>query len=500
MRITTCILLFSMLSLSLFSSTIHVIAENDETEPSEVNMYVDGGIPTVQTSNWTNINLIIVDRTGIDWERFQEQFSWQVKWLWPVTHPEWRRFLGYTTLKVEPSVGEGNPSGWHLKFNRSTLPDTTTGHVHKVQLQAMVDDTTVDYSIVVRIKCTRYDVFGDIMGVSYLYLPLKAMPLSNIKMAVDTTEKTAPPKSITNFQFDITNEGNYREMFGFKVESKEGLISLLNTQTIVLEPKETKKVNLKVFTPSVFLDFGTPREINIYAYSYETNTTIPLGSITVVTQGIYISPLTGIIAIPIFILFLLLYLLYRYWERREQEEYGRPTKPWLIPVEREYLQELKKKDYKEYRRTLKMMKEEYQSAMLWYKYSIKEKSEGMFLPLLGKTSGKIEEEKKAEETKTLEKEEEALGRPIENLSNKEDKKSVLSKLLSKLTEESPEEKSVEEKPLKTEKEELESTEVSDIKQEKQILEKSWREKEKEKRVRRIKREQEKQKRKLVNKI
>ena len=485
------ILLLSILILSLFPSTTTVIAENDETEPSEINMYVDGDIPTVQTSNWTGINLVIVDRTGIDWERFQERFSWQVKWLWPVTHPEWRRFLGYTTLKVEPSVGEGNPQGWHLKFNRSTLPDTTTGHRHKVKLQAMVDDTAVDYNIVVKIKCTRYDVFGQEMGVSYLYLPLKAMPLSNIKMAVDTVKKTAPPKSITNFQFDITNEGNYREMFGFKVESRDGLISHLNTQTIVLDPKETKKVNLKVFTPSMFIDFGTPRRIDIYAYSYETNTTIPLGSITVVTQGIYISPLVGIMAIPIFIVFILLYLLYRYWVRREQEEFGRPVKPWFIPEEKEYLQELKKKDYKEYRKTISMMKQEYQSAMLWYKYSIKGKSEGMSLPLFGKT----EEKKKLDETVEEKEELEMEEKPAKEALEKEDKKSILSKLLSIPTKES-----VEEKPSEVEEEKVESKQVSNVKQEKQLLEKSWREMEKKKRIRKIKREEEKQKRRLANKI
>ena len=462
------ILLLSILILSLFPSTTTVIAENDETEPSEINMYVDGDIPTVQTSNWTGINLVIVDRTGINWERFQERFSWQVKWLWPVTHPEWRRFLGYTTLKVEPSVGEGNPQGWHLKFNRSTLPDTTTGHRHKVKIQAMVDDTAVDYNIVVKIKCTRYDVFGQEMGVSYLYLPLKAMPLSNIKMAVDTVKKTAPPKSIIDLQLDITNNGNYIETFGFKIKSKNGLIANINIPAIVLDPKETKEIELTVLTPSMFIDFGTPRRIDIYAYSYETNETIPLGSITVVTQGIYISPLTLIIAIPILSIFLLIYIFYRYLEKRKQEVLGKPTKPWLIPEEREYLRELKEKDPEEYRKTLSMMKQEYKSAMLWYKSSIMGKHDGRISLL----SRKKTLETRGGRLSTLK---DILTREVEVSIpiRKEEVESKLKNIKEILTEEIPKE-------------------MIKLKDEKQLK--------KEKLMKKIQKQQEKQRRKLVSKV
>jgi len=245
----------------------------------------------------------------------------------------------------------------------------------------MVDDTTIDYSVVVKIKCTRFDVFGGIMGVSYLYLPLKAMPLSNIKMSVDIVKKTAPPKSITSFQFDITNYGNYREMFGFRVEGEEGLISHVDTQTIVLDPKETKKVDLKVFTPPTLLDLGTPRRIYIYAYSYETNTSIPLGSVTVVTQGVYIHPLIGITIFSIVVLLIIIHFSYRYIDKIICEVYGKPIKPWFIPEERSYLKKLKKDKPDEYHKVLDMMRQEYQSAMLWYKSSVKNRES-----ILGETS------------------------------------------------------------------------------------------------------------------
>ncbi|HDM67108.1 MAG TPA: hypothetical protein ENG62_01820, partial [Thermoplasmatales archaeon] len=361
-------LLLSLSMLFILSS----ISISKGEEPAEVNMYVDGDIPSIQVSNWTNINLVIVDRTGINWTYFQKAFSWQVKYLWPVVHPEWRRFLGYTSLKVEAEVVEGDPNGWHLRFNRSTITGTTTSFKHRLQLQAMIDDSAIDYSVVVGIKCTRYDVYGAEMGSSYLYLPLKASPLSNIHMSISSVEKTAPPKSISTFTFSVVNKGDYEEMIGFNIKTdREDLIAILDTQTIVIDPKEAKQVTLRVLTPPILMDFGTPHKIEIYAYPInEKGEETLIGSVTVVTEGFYISPLIWIIGLPLVFLGIIGYLsLHWYIERRDQELYGKPIKPWLIPEEKEYLRELKKKDRKEYYKTLQMMKQEYQSALLWYKYS-----------------------------------------------------------------------------------------------------------------------------------
>jgi len=48
----------------------------------------------------------------------------------------------------------------------------------------------------------------------------------------------------------------------------------------------------------------------------------------------------------------------------------RPDKPWEIPEEKAYLDKLKKTDEEKYNEILKMMHEEYKSALLWYKYYI----------------------------------------------------------------------------------------------------------------------------------
>jgi len=47
--------------------------------------------------------------------------------------------------------------------------------------------------------------------------------------------------------------------------------------------------------------------------------------------------------------------------------FGKPDKPWNLPEERKYLEKLKEKDKEEYNNVLKMMRDEYKSALLWYK-------------------------------------------------------------------------------------------------------------------------------------
>ncbi|HDM66931.1 MAG TPA: hypothetical protein ENG62_00905 [Thermoplasmatales archaeon] len=427
-------------------------------------MYVDGDIPTVHISNWTSIDLVLVDRCGINWTHISNSYPFLSKWVWPLTHSgilipsrDWRKFLGYTSLKLEARVSKGNPDGWHLKFNRSTITNTTTSFVHRIQLQALVDDSVIDYSVIVEIKCTRFDVYGHEMGVSYLHIPLKAMPVSNIKMNIDKVEETVSLKTVKSFQIRVTNNGDYREMFGFRAESDNHLIVRVDTSALVLNPRESKKVTLTVLTPAYFIDFGTPHKIHIYAYSYETNTTIPLGSLTVITQGIYISPLVLIITTIAVIILMIIYLLYRWLEKREQERLGRPVKPWLLLEEKEYLDELKRRDKREYHETLKMMKQEYQSAMLWYKSSIKKKR---FLHPM--------------ENKVKKKE---IKKEVDSLKKKPHRKTVL-RLVSKPS-----------------REEVEKA-IPTARVDRGKLEKT---REKEKQMKKIRREQERQRKKIMRK-
>ena len=56
-----------------------------------------------------------------------------------------------------------------------------------------------------------------------------------------------------------------------------------------------------------------------------------------------------------------------YWKRKTSREILlKPEKPWKIPEEQQYLQELKRTDNKAYEQERIMMKDEYKSALLWY--------------------------------------------------------------------------------------------------------------------------------------
>jgi len=312
-KIRGILILFSMIIIILSSQ--YGEAKSLKREAG-VNLYIEGEIPSVHPSKWTNINLTLVDCCGINWTRFSKNFKpWQRNLLLCI-NPEWRRYFGNTTLKLEANVIGENVKGWHVRFNRSTITETTAGCVHRVQLQAMVDDSVVDYSVIVEIRCIRFDVFGDIMGVSYLYFPLKAIPVSNIHMK-NPQEKIVSPKTLVDIDLSITNYGNYRETLGFIVETEDDeVIARLDTQTLVLDPKEEKQITLRVLASETFIDFGTPHQINIYTYPTKGDTeAIYIGSITIVTRGIYFSPLIGIIGVPLLSITLICCLL---WYRRRK--------------------------------------------------------------------------------------------------------------------------------------------------------------------------------------
>ena len=196
-----------IISIVLFSATIlsclQVPAqeESDESAEAEINAFVDGEIPSIRVTEWTPVNFTIVDRCGINWSMFKQKFFntetlrnksknvcnrflWSTK-IYGFPQPI-QMFLGYTSLRLEPEIIQGDPRGWFLRVNRSTIANTTTGFVHKIMLEAKTDDSAVDYAVVIGIKCTRYDTFGGTFGekdapMSYIHIPVKASPLNYVK-------------------------------------------------------------------------------------------------------------------------------------------------------------------------------------------------------------------------------------------------------------------------------------------------------------------------------
>jgi hypothetical protein len=60
-------------------------------------------------------------------------------------------------------------------------------------------------------------------------------------------------------------------------------------------------------------------------------------------------------------------LFYFFRDRKLKRIIKKPRKPWTIPIEKNHLEELKKKDKDSFEKELKMMESEYKSAMMWYK-------------------------------------------------------------------------------------------------------------------------------------
>ena len=438
MKYTKGIIIIGVLILLLPLHTVAINTKGYWNETAEVNARIDGEIPSIKLTQWTPVNLTVRDEFFLNWSKLSKiRPEWYLKLFWPLNPflPQpIQRFLGYTSLRFEAEIIEGDSRGWHVKVNPTTIIKTTTGMSHHITLYVQTDDSAINSSIIAAIKCTRIDALGGELGTTYIYVPVKAAPTNFIEMrTTGGTMKYAGLKTIVYFTLDIINEGYYKDVFQFDIDAENGLLGLFNEQAIVIKPGETKRVTLGILTPEKLFDTGTANKVNVYVKSSGNETKTLIGSLTVITQGFYITPLVWIIAgIIIFFLMIitLIYMLYK--ESKERELYGRPTKPWLIPEEREYLRELKNKDPEKYHKTLRMMKDEYLSALLWYKDYIK----SMDLEKLKKEE-KTKEERKKEDLEDIEKSEEHVDKKLERKESREK-----DRVEGNIVEKNPEEKSI----------------------------------------------------------
>ena len=401
-----------LLTSTLLAATVPVFAQ--QLEPAEVIGVIDAPdnkIPSIKTADWTTINITIQDVFGIRWGSLSQNLPIRAKYIWPIIHPSWRPFLGFTSLELTPEIVEGDPRGWYAEVTPTAIPQADNGKEYIVTLRVKTDDIAVDYAVVIGIKVTRLNVYGSPFGESYIYIPVKASSLNNIKiMSQGVTSKDIAPHSYGYFDVAIQNLGYYRDMFKLNFVTDNDIIVEASQQLFVLTPGDSQTVRINVLTPEKFYDIGTPNTIRIYATSSTDQNPVLIGTLVVVTKGVYITQFATIILVPIIIIAFLIFIFFFYIrKRRNSERYGKPDKPWNIPEERAYLEELKKTDKAEYEHVLKMMDEEYQSAMLWYKdycqamkhgrTSTPEEKKRVYLKLFKKLKRreKTVEEKKSEE-------------------------------------------------------------------------------------------------------
>lgn len=181
------------------------------------------------------------------------------------------------------------------------------------------------------------------------------------------------PDQVISIPLKIQNLGSHVDSFNFKIDTSTGEQLLVSPPpSITLNPGEIGYTSLSIASPPSFQDQGTLHSIYVEAYSVYDPTKTFKNTVAVITRGVYVSEMNGIYS-GFFGIIIILGIAFIFYRRKKKSEKicKKPEKPWEIPEEKEYLEELKKKDKKEYDKVLKMMEEEYESALLWYKSYLK---------------------------------------------------------------------------------------------------------------------------------
>lgn len=319
--------IFLILMLMIFFGypVNNLLADEIELDDAEINAYIErsGALPSIKVDKWSSINITIIDVFSMNWTLFQKRFfNWSNPLKYIFNMATWNflfgrnldrplnSYLGYTSLSFSPEVVSSNPKGWYVKINPNLIVNTTTGKKSYINLYIKIDEAPVDYSVIIRINCTRLDTFGLPYGYSYINIPVKAHPAHYITMELDEKIGYAGLNNLTNFQINLTNKGYYKDTFFFNLNYSKDIICNVDNQALVLESGEIKPITISILTPEKIIDFGTPYTINISTYSIGDTSNKLIGTYTLITQGIYFSKLFIIILYPIIItIFLILIYL-----------------------------------------------------------------------------------------------------------------------------------------------------------------------------------------------
>ena len=294
------------------------------------------------------------------------------------------------------------------------------------------------------------------------------------------------PDDVEAIPIEIHNLGSHEDSFNFRVKNNGNNDLVVSPPSAVtLGSNKVKTVYVSVATPRRFNDPGTLHEIEVQAYSiYDENQTFS-NTLSVVTEGIYVSEGNVYYSVPIIFLVLAILGFAFYKRKKKLEVYcEKPEKPWNIPEEEQHLEELKKKNKDKYEKELQMMEDEYKSELLWYKSyrdfvltEIRRKKSKERESKVKKEKAKPK--KKKEKKKPKKKTELKIGKIFTELFKKE-KKPKAKKEKPKKQKEIPEKKPEKPKPIK----EVKVKKPSPTQSRKQKI------------IEKIKREQEKQKLKL----
>lgn len=251
---------------------------------------------------------------------------------------------------------------------------------------------------------------------------VKVKPYHKVSIDVPPVVKLNP-NQVTAIPINVQNLGNYKDTIGFRINGTNDKITVADPIDITLIPGDSKETLLAVGVPPSIFEIGTFHKVKIEAYSTaDPNITIAEQTITIETEGFYLSEYGMFIMGAIIFLIVIIYLYINSKKKKHITHYiTKPEKPWEIPEEKEFLNKIKKKDKKKYNETLEMMVNEYNSAMLWYKHyrqSIENKEKQKQVEIRQKEN---EERKKLKDKKTIKKKDETKPVAIAKTKKKKDK-------------------------------------------------------------------------------
>jgi hypothetical protein len=182
--------------------------------------------------------------------------------------------------------------------------------------------------------------------------------------------KLAPRESAT-VAFDVTSRFLEPHAFQVRVLENPCNFRVVPPPQVMVDRMSREQVHVGLVAPDdklwyVFGDFCTIDLVVSNAEAPDDVRRVQLAATVIGFSGEF--PFFFNTALAILVIVLLILLVRRVREWRDETLLGKPQKPWLIPVEKVYLQHLKRKDPKaHYVVRHYLMEDEYRSSLLWYK-------------------------------------------------------------------------------------------------------------------------------------